>query len=191
MHVHRPYTYRIEFDGTWISMVVYLILSFRLVQRYQVWLANNFSEVSRIRLNWLKILLGALIILCAQWFIEIFLRDGFNIYFNYDYTVELLGLLVLILGIAGLRQSSVSAGTYEQEINDKPATAFEPDPAILKKISAAMDQDELYLNPTLSLAELSRALQLNSRIISRHINAGFNTSFNDFVNRYRVDEVKR
>jgi len=129
--------------------------------------------------------------LCAQWFIEIFLRDGFNIYFNYDYTVELLGLLVLILGIAGLRQSSVSAGTYEQEINDKPATAFEPDPAILKKISAAMDQDELYLNPTLSLAELSRALQLNSRIISRHINAGFNTSFNDFVNRYRVDEVKR
>lgn len=191
VHVHRPYTYRLEFDGTWLSLVIYLSLSFRLVRSYQGWLVNNFSEVSRIRLNWLKLLLGALIVLCIQWLVEIILRDGFNIYFNYDYTVELLGLLVLILGIAGLQQASLAAVSYSDEPADKAVPDFQPDPDILDKISTAMEKKKLYLNPTLSLAEFSAVLQLNSRAVSRHINAGFHHSFNDFVNQYRVEEVKR
>ncbi|ASU33355.1 AraC family transcriptional regulator [Mucilaginibacter xinganensis] len=193
-NVHRQYTYRIEFDGTWISMTVYLLLSFRLLRNYQAWVANNFSELSRIRLNWLKAILGVLLLLCLQWFVEIILRDYYGIYFNYDYSVEILGVVALVLGVAGWRQSNLSAVNYQRE---QPGgigqlkTTYSADPVILQQISAAMESDRLYLNPTLTLDELADALKLNSKVVSRHINVGFEKSFNDYVNTYRVEEVKR
>ncbi|MBC7398829.1 MAG: helix-turn-helix transcriptional regulator [Mucilaginibacter sp.] len=193
-NIHRQYTYRIEFDGTLISLSIYLILSFRLVKHYQLWLNNNFSEVSKIRLNWLKIILAILLLLCFQWFTEVILRDVYNLYFNYDYTIEILGMIVLVLGIAGLRQSNLGAVNYLEESTetDQPAkVAFEPDPAILKKISNTMQEQKLYLNPTLTLLEMADDLGLNSKTVSRHINIGFQKSFNDYINSFRVEEVKR
>jgi AraC-like DNA-binding protein len=191
INVHRPYTYRIEFDGTWVSITIYLLLSFRLVRRYQSWVVNNFSEVSRIRLNWLRAILLVLIILCVQWLIEIILRDHFNKYFNYDYSVELLGLFVLVLGVAGLRQSSLSAVVYQPLQPEKSLTVFVTDAGILEKIKTAMEQQRLFLNPTLTLTEFSNAVGINSWLVSRNINTGLEKSFNDFVNHYRVEEVKR
>jgi AraC-like DNA-binding protein len=192
-NVHRRYTYRIEFDGTWISLSIYLLLSFRLVKQYQSWVNNNFSEVSKIRLSWLKIILGILLLLCLQWFVEIVLRDVYNVYFEYDYTVEILGVIVLILGVAGLRQSNLSFIKYEEEKAETKLplkTVFEPDPAILDKIRLAMEERKLFLNPTLTLLEMADLLKLNSKTLSRHINTGFGKSFNDFINSYRVEEVK-
>lgn len=187
-HIHQPYTYRIEFDGTWLSLVIYGYLSFRLVAGYQRWVKDNFSELSGIRLNWLKIILAALLLLCLQWLVDIVMRDGFNFYFNYDFTVQLLGVLLLILAIGGLRQSSLKGIQYETPALEKEA--FVPDPKILQKITSAMEQYQLYLNPTLTLSELSAQLKLNSRIVSRHINTCFELSFNDYVNSYRVEAVK-
>lgn len=188
-HIHQPYTYRVEFDGTWLSLIIYGFLSFRLVADYQRWVKNNFSEISGIRLNWLKTILAALLVLCVQWLVEIVMRDGFNFYFNYDFTVQLLGVLLLILAIGGLRQSSLKGIQYEQPTVEKEA--FVPDSKVLQAITTAMEQDHLYLNPTLTLAELSAQLKLNSRVVSRHINACFEQSFSDYVNSYRVVAVKQ
>jgi len=193
-NIHQPYTYRIEFDGTWISMTIYLVLSLRLLKNYQIWVANHFSELSKIRLNWLKIIIGTLLLLCLQWFIEIILRDGYGLYFNYDYSVEILGIVLLVLGVAGWRQRNLSDINYEKdepEISLHVKSTYQIDPIILQKISNAMIQDRLYLNPTLTLIELATAINLNSKTVSRHINAGFAQSFNDYVNAYRVEEVKR
>ncbi|MDZ7935898.1 MAG: hypothetical protein U5M51_13235 [Emticicia sp.] len=77
VNIHQSVTYKIEFDGTFISMLIYLILSISLLKNYQIYVANNFSETSQIRLNWLKVILIILVVLCVQWLIEIILRDFF------------------------------------------------------------------------------------------------------------------
>lgn len=190
-NVHKPYTYRLEFDATWVSLAIYVLFSLRLVRRYQHWLGDNYSETSLIRLNWLRVLLVVLIILCFQLFAELILRDFFGIYFRYDYSVQLLGLFVLMLGVGGLRQHSLGGIAYQEPQLEDYVDPFEPDPLITKKILMAMEQDKLYLNPTLSLNEFSSKLGLPARLVSKHINAGIGTSFNEFVNRYRVADVKR
>jgi AraC-like DNA-binding protein len=193
LNVHQPYTYRIEFDGTWVSLTIYLILSFRLMQKYQVWVADNFSETSKIRLSWLKAILGILLVLCVEWFIEILERDLRGIYFDYDYTVEILGIIALVLGIAGWRQSNLTEANYdsgELDAEKQLRANFTPDPELLKKLSDTITAEKLYLNPTLTLVEFSKALKMSPKIVSRHINSGFGQSFNDFVNAYRVEEVK-
>ena len=210
-NVHQPYTYRFEFDGTLLSLLIYLLLSISLIKQYQIWLLDNFSETSKIRLNWLKILLVILVILCVQWFFEVILRDVYQIYFNYNYSIQLLGILALVLGTAGIKQinleniafiennqenlteKNASTKIINNNINDNTNNKNPQiiDDLILAKIVAGMEVEKLYLNPTLSLAEFAKSLQLPQKTVSNHINIGLKKSFNDFVNFYRVEEVKR
>lgn len=193
-HIHRPYTYRIEFDGTWISLMIYLILSFNLLQKYQIWLRDHFSELSKLKLNWLRLILALMILLCAQWLIEIVLRDAFSIYFAYDYSLELLGIMSLTLGISGIKQTNLSALHFELESstkNTEPRQLAAIDQQIVLKITEAMEVKQLYLQPNLSLEELAEHLKIPQKIVSRHINEAFQQSFNDYVNGFRIEAVKR
>lgn len=188
-NIHQWITYKIEFDGTFISMLIYLILSIRLLRNYQIYVVNNFSETSKIRLNWLKIILIILITLCVQWLVEIILRDFFNLYFNYDYSIQILGIMALVLAIGGIRQANLSKMNFEEEVVQK--IQIQVNTRILEQIKKGMDIEKLFLNPTLTLAEFAKELKLNPKIVSQQINTGLSKSFNDFVNEYRVEEVKK
>ncbi|MBJ6110245.1 helix-turn-helix domain-containing protein [Hymenobacter sp. BT523] len=216
-HVHRPVTYRLEFIGTWVSLMVYLFLSLRRLRHYSHWLEDNFSEVSRLRLRWLLVLLG---VVSGQWLVELVLREFFGLYYRYDYSTELLGVVVFVIGIVGLRQADMRAVHFAPEEHPEqvpaetspveplpvaaepaatdPAQTIQtasppaaPDPRIMERIRRALVDDKLYQNPTLTLAELSAHTGLPARLISFTVNAGFGRSFNDLVNGYRVAEVQR
>ncbi|KAA9338198.1 helix-turn-helix transcriptional regulator [Hymenobacter busanensis] len=224
LHVHRPVTYRLEFLGTWVSMMVYLLLSLRLLRRYGRYLNDNFSETSRLRLRWLRVLLLALAVVSAQWLLELVLREFFDLYYRYDYSSELLGGVVFVIGIVGLRQADMQAVRFVPEAGPETADeeniapslaptnatteterviteptsggperapAPEVDAAVLERLRHAFEVERLYLNPTLTLAEVSAHTGLAPRLISFAVNQGFGKSFNDLVNGYRVAEVKR
>ena len=114
-HVHRPFTYRIEFLGTWVSLMGYLLLSLRLLRQYGRWLEDNFSEVSRLRLRWLRWLLVLLALVSGQWLVELVLREFFEVYYRYDYSTELLGVVVFVIGVVGLRQADMRAVHFAPE----------------------------------------------------------------------------
>ena len=69
-NLHLPYTYRIEYDGTWLSLAVYLILSLQLIRYYQRWLKDNYSDIALKMLNWLRICLWLMVIVCMCWLVE-------------------------------------------------------------------------------------------------------------------------
>lgn len=248
-NIHRPYTYRMEFVGTWLSLTVYLVLSLRLLRQYRRWLLDNFSETSQLRLLWLRTLLVLVAVVNVQWLIELVLREFFGLYYRYDYSTELLGVVVFLIGVVGLRQADmhavrfapeeepdsfgpvaatptgleatapasavtvpfpgeyarvVEADVYDSVVlavateseSDAAAPGAKPaapavDAAVAERIRRALEEEQLYLNPTLTLAELSAHTGLAPRLISFTVNNGFNQSFNDLVNSYRVAEVKR
>ena len=247
--VHRPYTYRVEFIGTLVSLFAYLLLSLRLLRHYGRWLLDNFSEISQLRLRWLRVLLMAVAVVSGQWLVEVVLREVFGSYYRYDFSTELLGLLLLLIGVVGLRQADMQAVRFAPEepaapvsgadlagvrpgagpapgmgrpaaapaaitgaaTTDTPAVrapaaslaasdetapvanspAAGADAALVARIRRALENDRLYLNPTLTLAELAAHTKLAPKLISTTINQGFGLSFNDLVNSYRVAEVKR
>lgn len=191
LEVHQPFTYRIEFDGTFVSLAIYLGFSIRLLQKYRHWLNDSFSEFSRITLNWLRLLLILMLLLCVQWFVEVILREFYQSYYDYNFSVLILGILALLLAFGGIRQISLNEVTFtgtSESINVKKPTV---DEAILQKITARMATKKDYLNPTLTLKGFAHELKIPSRTISEHINHGLGKSFVDFVNEYRVNEVKR
>ncbi|UOQ52700.1 helix-turn-helix domain-containing protein [Hymenobacter cellulosivorans] len=228
-HVHRPYTYRLEFLGTWVSLILYLVLSLRLLRQYRRWLPEHFSEISQLRLQWLRGLLLALALVSGQWLVELVLREFFGLYYRYDFSTELLGIVVFIIGVVGLRQANMQAVQFTPEapadealeLTARPVSnvGAEPDGAmrapfpahpeappptpvaprepvevdaqVRERIRRALEDEQLFRNPTLTLAELSAHTGLPPRLISFTVNQGFGKSFNDLVNGLRVAEVQR
>lgn len=192
--VHYPVTYRIEFDGTWLSLLIYVGLSLRLLGRYRRYVQENFSETSQLTLRWLQVLLIGLVLICGQWTYEMVLRDRFNSYYVHDNSYWMLGIALVTMGVVGLRQRNMAQVQFHPEGETAaPAAAkavSEVNADQLDRIRQAMDIDKLYLNPTLTLTELAQHVGLNPKVVSQLINTGMNQSFNDFVNAYRVGEVK-
>lgn len=59
-------------------------------------------------------------------------------------------------------------------------------------IISAMENDNMFLNSKLSIHEVSEKLHIPRQYISEVLNMYMDTSFHDFVNRYRVEEfIKR
>jgi len=59
-----------------------------------------------------------------------------------------------------------------------------------EKIKILMTTDKLYLDPDLTLKDLSSRLNLHSNHISRIINEKFEMSYNDYINMHRIEDVK-
>lgn len=60
----------------------------------------------------------------------------------------------------------------------------------LPKIINFMETEKPFLSPNLSLSKLAEKINTTSGITSAVLNNGLDTSFNDFVNKYRIEEVK-
>jgi AraC-like DNA-binding protein len=59
------------------------------------------------------------------------------------------------------------------------------------KVEQLLAAESLYKNPELTLSILAKKLDTNPSFLSKVINNGFGINFNDFINQYRVQEVKK
>ncbi|MET1260249.1 helix-turn-helix domain-containing protein [Flagellimonas sp. DF-77] len=186
MEVHEPYTYNLEFNLSLLSLVIYLFKSYRLLGGYQTWIKDQFSEISKINLDWLRKFFVAMIILSFFWFLEAFLRTLFDYFPDAIFTAFPMGILVLFLAAGGLRQHQVG-GTSKMAID--PGRPMTPpiDQQVLQSIVEAMEKRRYFLDPELSLKTFSQQVGLNDRVVSNTINGGLKMPFIDFVNKHRID----
>jgi len=188
--MHLPYTYRVEFDGTFISMAIYLFFAIRIIRDYQNWLKDEHSDHSTKKLNWLKIILVCMLVLCVQWFIEVILRDVYDQYYAYNYTPNILGVLTLIFAYRAFFQEDQKEVVFMNTKEDPKTTEFQVDQDLLDRIIKRMEVDRDFLDPKLSLKEFASRCKLPQKTVSQYLNQGLKMSFHDYVNGYRIDEFK-
>jgi AraC-like DNA-binding protein len=59
------------------------------------------------------------------------------------------------------------------------------------KIIEIMESSEPFLNNKYSIDELAAEIETNKKYVSQIINEEFNTNFNNFINRYRVNYARK
>lgn len=61
----------------------------------------------------------------------------------------------------------------------------------IAKLENLMSEEKLFLDPDLNLTDLSNRLNIHYNHLSRIINEHFRMSYNDFVNKRRIEEMKK
>jgi AraC-like DNA-binding protein len=194
--VHREWIDPAETFLGLLSFAIYLGLSLRIYRTYQRWLDAHLSNREEFRIVWLRNVLVAFALAWPVW--AMYETLSYAIDFNYFQRFPLyvcFTLLVFYLGLEGWRHSGTM---YPQ-----PSTTTEPVAPLLPEPAgrdwAAQGHEWLtrteaagwWRDPELSLDRLARHLGTNTAYLSRALNEGLGLSFNEAINRLRVDEIAR
>lgn len=185
-----------------VSGLAYAIYAHWLLNKHQQLIDQNFSNTNGIHLKWLRsIILGAGVFFLTV-VVVIVSRDVLGMHFPFDPEFIFYALLIfaiLILGYFGIRHENIFVDNVIVEVPEKTKGVYKK--SGLKENHATQKYKELldlmsnqkpYLEPKLTLTNLAQSLDISPNHLSQIINQFEEQNFNDFVNKYRVDEfIKR
>ena len=187
---------------TALSGPIYFLQTIRLLRKHNVNIFNNFSFTEEIDLYWLRKLVLIFGIVWSALIAVVIIHHGFYLFsstFCTNGLFLLLSVFIILIGYFGLKQRTIfvqplpSQALEATEQTVKYAgSSLKPEEAeaYAEKIRIFMQSGKPFLDPNLTLAQLSDALEIPSHYLSQVINEVFGLNFFNFVNGYRVEEVK-
>lgn len=141
--------------------------------------------------RWIKALLIGMTIFAVAWIATVATPYLFDVDFDAHYYPIEIGLVLFIYWIAmtGYHRTKVIY-LKPAKANTNPVVDTDSERHMVT-LRHAMEVDNLYLDPELNLARVSEQTGIQQKTISSILNQYHQTSFSDFVNEYRVEEVKR
>lgn len=191
-------------DHHWIITICFrvtLVIQFSwyqvLVQRrwatYRKFIQEEVSNREGVDISWVRFFMIIFLVINLFFFFSLFaaihLDSGSWLLKT---TAVIFSLSVFALGYKGLLQKQVLQ--KENEVLPLRTTTLEiikPDQGLISKLLAYMEEKKPYLNSELTLSTLAKDLGISRSQLSSLINEGTGDNFYDFVNKYRVEEVKR
>ncbi len=205
-----------QYSG-FVSMVFYFILSLKYYQKYQQLMQNLVSFADNLLFKWIKTFLIAFLIMQLLQITFFLLGLIFNLgnYVSSWWYFLSFAVVMYYIAITGYTNASITSIPFQfdsfqnqkvfllpsieneniEEIDFEeiiPSETLSEEFLQLKvKIISLFESEKLSQNAELTLTEIAKKLNTNISIISKVVNQGFQMNFNDFVNQYRVEEVKK
>lgn len=194
----------VESYATLLSVGVYVFLSFIKLKKYREWLSNVMSDSTFPDFSWLRRLLYLSVVIG----VFMLFNDGADIIFDLKQRTNVhwsafslfIAFCVYYLGVAGYQQPDyeltieqsdlVPVGLEETIVRVKSKLTSTKNNNVSQAVIHALEVEKIFLNPTLSIQELSRKLNIPQQEVSQVINMSFNKKFRDLINEYRIEEVK-
>lgn len=186
-----------------IIFIVYISFSFRIFNNYKNLIQHSHSGVSKSDLNWIRDLLyGCLIFIVidiiTRWMHEFSISTIIDTgYFTMVSIIMLMGYL----GYHGISQSKIllpdflsNKGIRLKKNKSQHSLSNYTQDEITKLSKSLMDVmklDKMYLNPDLTLGILAESIGITDKKLSTLFNTYLETTFCDYVNSFRINEVKR
>lgn len=193
-------------EGLTIAYILFfLFATYQIIVIYHENLKKHYSNIDRLEVTWLQwttVGLTLVWIIWAGFYIREWMvyPDSLSISTYLPLYLVLITLL-LIMGYRSTMQMDldleIQANNQRAKFNDSSKTKYESynmDQARIDKICSQIEQlmqkEKLYQNSKLTLSDLSHRLDISNAVISQAINRGFSTNFYDYINHYRVEDVK-
>ncbi len=180
---------------THIQILAYLVASVIVLVSYRKRLKDMYSSVEKIDLGWCNLILAAFAVMWSLDVLSWILSSAHVISGIGQHRMFFSSLLVnLAFTIAvtyrGLSQSASFSGI--QEIPKYASSRLTPSDCdeIIEKLTTHMKTEKPYLIPTLSMDDLTLRLKIPAKNLSQAIHSRLNKNFYDFINSYRIEEVK-
>lgn len=200
-NVHHPLLFQLFLILTLLSGPFYISLTLNLLKRHDIHVFNNFSSIDNVNLAWLRKLVIIFGIIWTVLIIITVIHHVFNLFsmvFCTDSLFLTLSVFVILIGYFGLKQNII----FENELEEH--TVFSEEKvkyagSTLKEKEADKYSEQLmeymrlkkpYLNPELTLAQLASEIDVSTHHLSQIINEQFKLNFFEYINQFRVEEVK-
>ena len=203
-----------------ISMIAYFILSLRYYNLYKKLIYQVTSYADSILFKWIKTYLIAFLIMLLLPVIFdgfAYFYPNLNSYTGTWWFFLLFSFIMYYIAITGYSNpvNSTIPFKFSESNNHQIFLLSENNSAIEEesvididyetfsetnsneidlwksKIQTLIQYESLYSNPELTLSDIAKKLDTNISIISKTINQGFRMNFNDFINNYRIEEIKK
>ena len=200
-NVQHPLLFQVFLILTLLSGPFYILLTLNLLKKHDINVFNNFSSIDNVNLAWLRKLVIIFGIIWTVLIIITVIHHVFNLFsmvFCTDSLFLSLSVFVILIGYFGLKQKDIFANEIEQQhiLDDEKmkyaGSTLKEDEAseYSEKLIEYMRKEKPYLNPELTLTQLASEIDISKHHLSQIINEQFNLNFFEFINQYRVEEVK-
>ena len=149
-----------------ISMLIYMGLTIKEFRQYRKYIYDNFAATEGIRFGWLRVVLWAFIIGLginalfdiSQLFVDLNYAQNWNSFL-------VTAVMIYFISIPGYNASDQIPNLSftpekEQKEEETPAPALLPELSQWKeKVERIMQSEQLYLDPNITLSELSKKLK--------------------------------
>ncbi|MEO1054339.1 MAG: helix-turn-helix transcriptional regulator [Bacteroidota bacterium] len=168
----------------WISLSVYLWLSYRLIINFEI------PKKELLTIGWTKRFISGMSIFAALWLFHLIpyvipsLSEELLTHVGWYPVYMPLVVLIYWIGINGLIISLKAHPKTHKKLDDRTAKQVQT------ALEGAMLKDKLYLNPQLKLNDVVEHIEVPQKTVSAVLNQHLNMSFNEFINYYRIEEVK-
>jgi len=193
-----------------IQACLYFYYTLRVLNSYTRKFKKVFSSLDQVKLDWLRYMTYLALALVAGFLLENISRlFGTRLSNQFAFSSILLAIYVYAIGYLGLFKSEaftspVISGNIKEidETNStKPITSsgnkyeksgLPPEKAerYREKLLRLMDEDKPYQDSELTLKQLADMLSISPHNLSEVLNIKLGKNFFDFVNEYRVEQVK-
>lgn len=172
---HGDFTSYMFYAAVMTHWAGYLLIAF-VYRHQQLKLALNNQS-----LRWYSFIGAGLVIIWIYYSLVVLRIVPYYLGGALSYTVLVYGLAVLMLNRHHLvNQKYKNTGLPESENKE-----------IVDKIDSLFRNQQLFLDPKLTINSLADTSQIGARQISQAINQQCNISFSDFVKQYRIEHAKR
>jgi len=177
-----------------LFIFIYLVLEVKVFYKYKE--KKGLKTIYQSSLNkWFLILFIGQVLMIGGIFLEIFsdfslFADAYRFsmlmiaYFIYQLSLSLLFLPQILYG--NISEPLLKGKKYQNSrLQDKSKMK------ILDELESYMKQkSKPYLNPKLTLEDISQILEVSPQDLSQVINEKTGSNFNQYINRFRVEESK-
>lgn len=193
----------------------YFYYSLKYLKRYHAQIREDYSNIDRITLNWLRnmvIVVFGISLLGTVGMNLYSFRLISDVYFDFQFFIVGGSIFLITYYLLTKRElfvpepagNQLRADTMSQqqqttevlsELKAADKSPFHLDSdycrEVVSKLRIAMENDKLYLNQDLSLNEVADKINIPRHHLSLILNNVLNNTFFDYINKYRVEEVKR
>ena len=180
-----------------IFAVLIVIGNFILFKKYGSRAEQFYSDINDGKYYNAKMLNYSIIIISGVTFIAVAIGRG--LLMSKDTVIiivwSIITIMIYLMGYMGFKQKPINP-TYildnqENILSQDETTLIDSQKRILQNILVQFDERKIYLNSQLNIMDVVRTVGTNRTYISNIINQQFNQNFCNFVNSYRVNELKQ
>ena len=175
-----------------IQYATYQVFVHRRWITYQRLMQQEVSNTENVDISWVRFLMGVFLIINIFFLFSLFAMihmDGIRLGVA---SGLIFSVAVFALGYKGLLQKEIFRKEPAKVANEKGSQpAYAVDQALVDQLLKHMEEKKPYLDPELTLSTLAKDISVSRSQLSVLINEGIGDNFYDFVNKYRVEQVKK